>query len=258
MAPLQDACRRTGVAAIVGVSERMADGGHTLFNSQVVIDGGDGAILGVHRKLQPTYVERMVWAQGDGSTLRVWPVGALGGAKVGGLACWEHTMNGARQALIAQGQVVHAGAWPALSTMRGFEAVADAQIEALMKAHALTAQVWAVTASNYVDEGCLAWMRENLGEQELVKRGGGWSAVVHPFCGFIAGPHTGEEERLVVGEVDFAELAAVKVWIDAKGHYQRPEILRFGFDETPYWADEKKDRFKGQEEGWEVKKDGEQ
>ncbi|KAK3902641.1 carbon-nitrogen hydrolase [Staphylotrichum tortipilum] len=248
MVPLQDACRRTGVAINLGVSERMGGGGHTLFNSQVLVDG-DGTVLGVHRKLQPTYVERMVWAQGDGSTLRVWPVGAVGGAKVGGLACWEHTMNGARQALIVQGQHIHAGAWPALSTMRGFETVADAQIEGLMKAHALTAQVWVVTASNYVDEGCLEWMREHLGEQELVKTGGGWSAVVHPFCGFIAGPQTGEGERLVVGEIDLGDLATIKVWIDAKGHYQRPEILRFGFDQTPYWADEKTDRFKVVEGG---------
>ncbi|KAK4118853.1 hypothetical protein N657DRAFT_650827 [Parathielavia appendiculata] len=51
------------------------------------------------------------------------------------------------------GEHVHAGAWPALSTMKEFESVADAQIEALMKAHALTAQVWVVTASNYVDGG---------------------------------------------------------------------------------------------------------
>ena len=86
-------------------------------------------------------------------------------------------MNGARQALITQKEHIHAGAWPALSTMAGFEAVADAQIEGLMKAHALTAQVFVITASNYVDDSCLNWMKENLGEQDLVKAGGGWSSV---------------------------------------------------------------------------------
>lgn len=242
MAAIQDACRRTGVAVNLGVSERVA-GGHTLFNSQVMIDGRDGAILGVHRKLQPTYVERLVWAQGDGSTLRVWPVPSLGDLNVGGLACWENTMNGARQALITQRQHIHAGAWPALSTMAGFEAGANSQIEALMKNHALTAQVWVVTASNYVDDTCLNWMRENLGEQDFVKPGGGWSSVLHPFCTFIAGPHTGAEEKLVAGEIDLSQLGPVKVWIDATGHYQRPEILRFGYDSRPLWADEKVDRF---------------
>ncbi|KAF2016341.1 carbon-nitrogen hydrolase [Aaosphaeria arxii CBS 175.79] len=237
---IQDACRRSSVAINLGISERMA-GGHTLFNSQVIIDS-DGSILGVHRKLQPTYVERLVWAQGNGSSLRNWPLSL--GYNLGGLACWEHTMNGARQALISQNQHIHAGAWPALSTMAGFEAVADAQIEALMKTHALTAQVFVITASNYVDDTCLDWMKENLGEQDLVKAGGGWSSVLHPFCAFIAGPHTGAEEKLVQGEVDMSELGAVKVWIDAAGHYQRPEILQFNFDSRPLWADEKKRTFK--------------
>lgn len=237
---IQDACRRTGVAINLGISERVANG-HTLFNSQVVIDN-DGTILGVHRKLQPTYVERYIWAQGNGSSLRNWTLSL--GYNLGGLACWEHTMNGARQALLMQNQHIHAGAWPALSTMAGFEQVADAQIEALMKAHALTAQVFVITASNYVDDTCLSWMEENLGPQDLVKAGGGWSSIIAPFCNFIAEPHTGGEEKLVKGELDFSQLGAVKVWIDAAGHYQRPEILQFNFDARPHWADEKSDRFK--------------
>ncbi|KAK4107744.1 carbon-nitrogen hydrolase [Canariomyces notabilis] len=240
MGAIQDACRSAGVAINLGISERIA-GGYTLFNSQVTIDS-DGTILGVHRKLQPTYVERVVWAQGNGSTLRNWPLSL--GYNLGGLACWEHTMNGARQALLMQNQHIHAGAWPALSTMAGFEAVADAQIEALMKAHALTAQVFVITASNFVDDTCLDWMRDNLGEQEFVKAGGGWSSVLHPFCSFLAGPHTGAEEKLIQAEIDLSQLAAVKVWVDGAGHYQRPEILQFSFDAKPHWADEKRDRFK--------------
>lgn len=254
MLAIQSACRRTGVAINLGISERMAEG-HTLFNSQVIIDS-DGTILGVHHKIQPTYVERIVWAQGDGSTLRNWRLNSLGW-NLGGLACWENTMNGARQALIMQKQHIHAGAWPALSTMAGFEAVADAQIEALMKTHALTAQVFVICASNYVDESCLEWMGQNLGEQDFVKAGGGWSAVLHPFCNFLAGPHTGAEERLVQGELDFSQLGAVKVWIDAAGHYQRPEILKFNVDSRPHWADERVDRFKpvGEQKGAEEQSD---
>lgn len=253
MSPIQSACRRTGMAINLGISERVANG-HTLFNSQVIIDA-DGSILGVHRKLQPTYVERMVWAQGNGSTLRNWKLGL--GYELGGLACWEHTMNGARQALIMQNQELHAGAWPALSTMRGFEEVADAQIEALMKCHALTAQVFVITASNYVDDTCLNWMEENLGPQDFVKTGGGWSAVLHPFCAFLGGPHTGGEEKLVVGEVDFEQMRSVKVWIDAKGHYQRPEILQFSWDRRPFWQDEKTNKFLKLAEEKEVEEQGE-
>ncbi|KAK3399140.1 carbon-nitrogen hydrolase [Sordaria brevicollis] len=243
-----EACRQTGVSVVLGVSERMK-GGYTCFNSQVFVKGGKGGggVVGTHRKLQPTYVERIVWGQGDGSTLRTWGGLLPGGDEgkeskkwnVGGLACWEHTMLLARQALITQQEHVHAAAWPALSTMAGFEGSADSQIEALMKCHALTAQCFVVAASNYVDETCLEWMRENIGEQEFVKRGGGWSAVIHPFCNVLAGPATGEKEELVIAEVDLKDLGMVKVWVDADGHYSRPEILGSGWDKEAYWRDMK-------------------
>ncbi|KAK2809036.1 hypothetical protein FQN50_004089 [Emmonsiellopsis sp. PD_5] len=232
---IQAACRSAGVTINLGISERIA-GGYTLFNSQVSIDS-DGTLLGVHRKLQPTYSERFVWGQGNGSSLRNWRTAA--GYNLGGLACWEHTMNGARQALIMENQHIHAGAWPALSTMAGFEAVADAQIEGLMKAHALSGQVFVITASNYVDETCLEWMEKNLGPQDLVKAGGGWSSVLHPFCAFLAGPHTGSEEKLVAADIDLSQLGQVKVWVDSAGHYQRPEILQFSVNRQPLWEDEK-------------------
>lgn len=168
------ACREHSISIVLGVSERVK-GGYTLFNSQIFISS-TGTIKGVHRKLQPTYVERMVWAQGGGHTLRTYD--SLGDYKIGGLCCWENTMNLSRQALIMDGQEIHAGAWPALSTMAGFESAANAQIEALMKNHALTGQTFVICASNYVDGSCLEWMRGTLGEQDSVKEGGGWSAIV--------------------------------------------------------------------------------
>ncbi len=120
-------------------------------------------------------------------------------------------MNLARQALIVQGIQIHAGAWPGLSTMAGFVEVADAQIEAMMKTHALTGQCFVVTASNPVDQGCLDWLERELGPQDKVGVAGGWSAVIHPFANFLGGPHTGLEERLVVGDLDLEQITAVKV-----------------------------------------------
>lgn len=178
----------------------------------------------------------MVWAQGGGHTLRVYD--SLGAFKIGGLCCWENTMNLSRQALIMDGQEIHAGAWPALSTMAGFEGSANAQIEALMKNHALTGQTFVICASNYVDESCLQWMEKNLGEQDSVKAGGGWSAIIHPFCVFLAGPHEGAEEKLVSAEIDLDQMGVVKVWIDGTGHYRRPEVLDFSINRKPIWADD--------------------
>jgi nitrilase len=161
-------------------------------------------------------------------------------------------MNGARQALIECGQQIHAGAWPALSTMAGFEAAADAQIEALMKNHALTAQVFVICASNPVDETCLEWMRKELGEQGYVKEGGGLSAIIHPFCIFLGGPHTGKQEKLVIGEIDLEQLGAVKVWVDAAGHYKRPEVISFQTNRKMIWDNEKLMRGKDDRHGEDV------
>ena len=118
-------------------------------------------------------------------------------------------MNGAGEALIECNQHVHAGAWPALSTMADFEAAEDVQIEALMRSYALTVQVFVVCASNFVDKMCLRWMEKEVGEQGD-EEGGGWSAIIHPFCMFLGGPYTDKEEKLVVGEIDLEQLGAVK------------------------------------------------
>lgn len=211
--------------------------GWALFNSQVFIDS-DGSLLEVQRKLQPIVAEQYVWAQGGGHLLPTWPISL--GYNLGCLACWAHTINGARQVLIPQGQHIHAGAWPALSTMAGSEPVTDAQIESLVKAHALTGQVFVVTASNYVDGSCLNWMKEHLGEQDLVKAGGRWPSVLHPFCSYMAGPHTGAEVKLAKAVGGQSQLGWVKVWIDAAGHSQHPEILQFGLNFRPLWANEKR------------------
>lgn len=212
VAAVQEACREAGVAVVLGVSERAPDGGHTLFNSQLLIDT-DGRLVGVHRKVQPTHAERIVWASGGGWTLRVWSMGGGGGGgggndtalvhggyRLGALVCWEHTMNGARQALIEQGQQIHVGAWPGLAALRGWAAVADAQVEALMKTTALAGQSFVLCAASPVDDGCLQWMQRTLGPQDHIGLGGGWSALIHPFCNFLAGPHAGLDETMLIAD----------------------------------------------------------
>jgi nitrilase len=98
--PVLRAAATANVNVVLGISER--DGG-TLYNAQIFIDRY-GVILGKHRKLQPTFAERMLWGQGDGSTLSVFDSSV---GRIGGLICYEHMMNLARQALIQQRMDIH-------------------------------------------------------------------------------------------------------------------------------------------------------
>jgi len=220
------AARQAGTVVVLGVNER--DGG-TLYNTQVVI-GDDGSLIGLHRKLQPTFAERTVWGQGDASTLKVWET-AVG--RVGGLVCWEHTMNLARHALIAQDEQIHAGSWPSLATLAGFADVFDDQVEAMSRSHAITGQCFVVVAQNPVTQEMLDVMADALGRQEFMTAGGGWSAVIHPMTNYLAGPHTGLDEQLVSAEIDLDDIAGVKLFVDATGHYSRRELLRLVVDDEP-------------------------
>jgi nitrilase len=223
------AAREHGVTVVMGASERRK-GARTCHNSCITLTPDDRPPT-VHRKLQPTYAERYIWGQGDGSTLTVidTPVG-----RVGALACWEHMMNLARQALIEQQMQIHAGLWPALSTLAGFDQVANIQIEAVMRAHAITGQCFVACASSPVSQEMLDVMDAKLGPQALMTAGGGWTAIIHPFGGILAGPVTGADEMLVTAQINLDDIKDVKLWVDTTGHYARPEVLSLNHNRAAF------------------------
>ena len=107
--PICKLARSNKIAVYLGVIERPLDrGGHSIYASLVYINP-QGEIKSVHRKLQPTYDERLTWAPGDGNGLQVHPLKKF---TVGGLNCWENWMPLPRAALYGQGEDLHIAVWP--------------------------------------------------------------------------------------------------------------------------------------------------
>ena len=206
-----------GATLVVGVTERVerGPGRGTLYNALLTI-GPDGTLLNHHRKLMPTYTERMVWGAGDAEGLRAVDCGAL---RVGGLICWEHWMPLARHALHESGEDVHVAVWPTVhdrhqlaSRHYAFEARCYVlAVGALMRASALPA-----TLEPHPDR--------IRGADDWVLRGG--SAIIGPDGTYVAEP-VWERETVIVAEVDLRRNREESMTLDVTGHYHRPDLFTF-------------------------------
>ncbi len=103
----------------------------------------------------------------------------------------------------------------------------------MMLNHALTAQCFVVCASSPTSQEAIDYMEKALGPQSMIKPGGGWTAIVHPFTPILAGPATDGEEQLVTAEINLDDIKDTKVWLDTSGHYSRPDIFQLKVDTAP-------------------------
>lgn len=213
------AAKRAGAYVVIGVTER--EGG-TLYNTMLFFDD-QGRLTNRHRKLQPTHVERTVWGRGDGSDLFVQET--LYG-RVGSLICWEHTMDLARYALTTMGEQIHIAAWPGISALSHDpqSGIFNDVAEAAARHHALAGQTFVINVQSRIDADTI----ERLGltgKPEMIREGGGWSAIIAPNGQIIAGPNT-DEEAILYADLDLSQIVFIKYACDSAGHYARPDVLR--------------------------------
>lgn len=207
-----------GVSLVIGANERVeaGPGRGTLYNSLFGWNERGERFLH-HRKLVPTYTEKLVWGPGDAHGLRA---GETAAGRIGALVCWEHWMPLARQALHDSGEDVHVAAWPTVT-----------------RAHQLASRSYAfegrcyvlaagsiMTGSDMPDE-----LPTAFGPDELCLRGG--SAIIGPDGEYVVEP-VYDEETILTAELDLGRLDEERMTLDVSGHYARPEILRLDIDRT--------------------------
>ena len=218
---LCQAAKKANIHVTIGLHEKNTESSNaSLFNSLLFIDD-QGEILGTHRKIVPTGGEKMIWAQGDGSTLHIFDT-SMG--KIGGLICWENYMPLARQAMYASGtQILVTPTWDKsedwLSSLRYI----------------------AREGGLFVISCCMAIRRSDIPDRyefkNLYPTGRDWintgnSCIINPRGEYISGP-VEKKEEILYATIDLNEITASKRMFDAAGHYARPDIFKFVVDRKP-------------------------
>lgn len=212
--PVCEAAAAHHIAVILGCVERAPDrGGHSLYCSLVYIDP-QGSIQSVHRKLMPTYEERLSWAQGDGHGLRVHRLGAF---TVGGLNCWENWLPLARAALYALGEDLHVAVWPG----------GEHNTKDITRFVAQEARSYVLSASglmrkaDMVEAPHLDLILTN--SPDMLANGA--SCIAGPDGSWIVEPVIGEE-RLIRATIDHSQVRSERQNLDPAGHYARPDVTQ--------------------------------
>ena len=203
------------IAIYLGLMERAKNrGGHSIYCSLVYINS-DGEIKSVHRKLQPTYEERLTWAPGDGNGLRVHE---LKNFTVGGLNCWENWMPLPRTALYGLGEDLHIAVWPG----------SDYNTADITRFIARESRSFVVSVSSLMsktdfpkDTPHLNTILENC--PDTLANGG--SCIAGPDGEWILPPVI-DKEGLITTTIDFNRVLQERQNFDSVGHYSRPDVTK--------------------------------
>lgn len=206
-------CRNYNINISIGVNEKTEQDTGSLYNSLLFFDI-TGQLVIHHRKLNPTFTEKLIHVQGDGLGLITTDIHH---AKVGGLICWEHWMPMARQALHDSGEHVHVAVWPEVHDL-----------------HLMASRHYAFESKSYVIAAGQLLRYEDMPEElpiiekfqpgDYILKGG--SCIIGPDSNLIT-DQVFEKEQLITAELDMENVMAEKMYLDTGGHYSRKDVFFF-------------------------------
>ncbi len=215
LAPLLEHCGRLGISLYLGMVERAMDrGGHSLYCTLAYIDAA-GQLSSLHRKLQPTYDERLTWAPGDGHGLRVHPLKSF---RLGGLNCWENWMPLVRSSLYAQGENMHVAVWPG----------SDHNTRDITRFVARESRSYVISASSVMTREAIPphtpYFKELFDNLPHQLANGG-SCIAAPDGSWVLEPQSGRE-GIFMEELPLYRIYEERQNFDPSGHYSRPDVTR--------------------------------
>lgn len=229
VAALCAAAAEHGVHVVIGINERSPISWGAIYNTMLFI-GPDGRLLGRHRKLVPTWAEKLTWSNGDGSSLVVYQT-AIG--PIGGLACGENTNTLARFALLAQGELVHIASYISLPVAPPDYDMADA-IRLRAAAHSFEGKLFTVVACSTISEEIITAMEAVVPDARarLERKSSAFSGIIGPDGRVIGSPLV-DDEGIVYADIDLGRCIQPKQMHDIVGHYQRFDVFNLRVNATP-------------------------
>ncbi len=218
---LQSLAQKNSVYIIMGSHERVKN---TLFNSLIIFHK-NGKDFHIHRKLIPTYTEKLIWGRGDGSSLGILKTEF---GNIGGLICWEHWMPFARAYMHSLSEMIHIAQWPAVNNLH----------QIASRHYAFEGQCYVISAGCIVKKGDLLEgikshknfdnsvieLIESIpgSDNELIHNGG--SSIIGPDSNYMTGPGF-NGEKVIFGIIDPQKTVWGNLFMDTDGHYSRPDIF---------------------------------
>ncbi|MCF6361598.1 MAG: carbon-nitrogen hydrolase family protein [Cyclobacteriaceae bacterium] len=201
---------------VLGINEKVATGpgNGTLYNSLLIFNE-HGELSVHHRKLMPTFTEKLLYGLGDGGGLEATPIH---GARTGALICWEHWMPLARQAMHNSGEDIHVALWPNVHEM-----LQVASRHYAFEGRSFVLAVGQIMKASDVPKGIKLTADINNPDTLLLKGG---SCIIGPDGKYIVEPIFGEE-KLIVKELDISKVYGERMAMDTSGHYNRPDVFKF-------------------------------